>query len=84
MSMLDEIDKFMVKTDTSLNYRTINLGGKYLYLEGIKSVISFGISEMDFQMKKTKLVVEGENLKIKYLDKNTCVIEGNIRSVGEK
>lgn len=84
MSMLDEIDKLMVKTDTSINFRTINLGGKYLYLEGIKSVISFGTEEMDFQMKKCVLIVTGENLKIKYLDKNTCVIEGEIKSVGER
>ena len=49
--MLDEIDKLMIKTDTSINFRMINLGGKYLYLEGIKSIISFGTDEMDFQMK---------------------------------
>lgn len=84
MSMLDEIDKFMTKTDTSINFRIINLGGKCLYIEGIKSVISFGTEEMNFQMKKCMLVVIGEELKIKYLDKNTCVIEGKIVSVGEK
>ncbi len=84
MSMLDEIDKFMTKTDTSINFRTINLGGRCLYIEGIKSVISFGLDEMMFQMKKFVLLVKGEDLKIKYLDKNTCVIEGKIVSVGEK
>lgn len=82
--MLDEIDKFMTKTDTSINFRTINLGGRCLYIEGIKSVISFGLDEMMFQMKKFVLLVKGEDLKIKYLDKNTCVIEGKIVSVGEK
>ena len=82
--MLDEIEKFMIQTDTSINFRTINLGGRCLYIEGIKSVISFGTEEMDFQMKKFMLIVKGENLKIKYLDKDTCVIEGKIISVGEK
>ena len=82
MSMLDEINKFMQDTEISINYRTVNLGGKFLYIEGIKSVVSFGIDEMQFQIKKALLIVEGHDLKIKYLDKNTCVIEGSIKNVG--
>ena len=81
MSMLNEIEKFMSSADTSINYRTINLGGRSLYIEGIKTIISFGESEMIFQMKRDILVVSGENMKIKYLDKTTCVLEGKIKAV---
>ncbi|MBR2970155.1 MAG: YabP/YqfC family sporulation protein [Clostridia bacterium] len=84
MSMLDEIDKLMNDANISLDYRTINLGGKQFYIEGIKSVISFGEDEISFQMKRTMLVISGNNLKVKYLDKTTCVIVGNIISVVTK
>ncbi|MFQ6752094.1 MAG: YabP/YqfC family sporulation protein [Clostridia bacterium] len=80
MSMLDEIDRLMNSANISLDYRTVNLGGNNFYIEGIKNVISFSEEEMCFQMKKTMLVVSGNNLKVKYLDKTSCVIVGNIIS----
>ncbi len=80
MSMLDEIDKFMNTSEISLDYRTINLGGKRFYIEGIRGVVSLGDVEMCFQMRKGMLVVSGDHLKVKYLDKTTCVIEGDILS----
>lgn len=81
MSMLDEVEKFFSDTEISANYRTINLGGKFLYIEGIKNIIFLGEEEMRFQLKREALKVVGKNLKIKYLDKNTSVIEGIIRIV---
>ena len=60
-----------------MNLTQINL----VYIEGIKSVVSFGESEMQFQLKKNLLVVAGQELKVKYLDKTTCIINGNISSV---
>jgi len=81
MSMIDEIEKFMSSVDTSINYRTINLGGRGLYIEGIKSVVSFGESEMIFELRKKTLVVEGNSIRVKYLDKTTCVLEGEITAV---
>ncbi len=81
MSLMNEIEKLMGDVGTSANYRVINLGGNSLYIEGIKSVISFGENEMQFQLKKNLLKVVGENLKVKYLDKTTCVLEGIIRAV---
>lgn len=80
MGMLDEIEKLMAGVGVSANYRLINLGGKFLYIEGLKSVVSFGVEEMEFQLKKCLLVVVGKNLKVKYLDKASCVLEGEIIS----
>lgn len=81
MSMMGEIEKLMGDVGTSANFRVINLGGNSLYVEGIKSVVSFGETEMRFQLKKSLLVVTGENLKVKYLDKTTCVLTGVIKVV---
>lgn len=84
MGMLDEIEKLMAGVGASANYRTINLGGKFLYIEGLKSVVSFGTEEMQFQLKKCLMIVTGKNLKVKYLDKYTCVLEGEIFSCTTK
>ena len=81
MSMFNEIEKMMESANTSIFYRVILLGGKSLYLEGIKSVVSFSETEMQFQLKKSLLVVLGSGLKLKYLDKSSCVIVGEIRAV---
>lgn len=81
MSMMSEIEKLMGQVGSSSNFRIINLGGNSLYVEGIKSVISFAENEMRFQLKKNMLVVMGQNLKVKYLDSSTCVITGEIKVV---
>ena len=81
MSMIQEIEKLMGSAGASANYRIVNLGGTSLYLEGIKAVVSFGSEEMQFQLKKQLLVVSGTDLKVKYLDKTTCVMTGKISSV---
>ena len=71
----------MGSAGASANYRIVNLGGTSLYIEGIKTVVSFGSEEMQFQLKKQLLVVSGTDLKVKYLDKTTCVMTGEISSV---
>lgn len=82
MSMMAEIEKFMNSTELSIDYRIVNLGGKQLYIEGIKSVVNYGVDTLDFQLKKKVLTVKGYNLKVVYLDKSSCVIKGDISSVG--
>ena len=78
---MSEIEKLMGEVGTSANFRVINLGGQTVYAEGIKSVVSFGENEMQFQLKKCLLVISGNALKVKYLDSSTCVITGEIRGV---
>ena len=78
---MQEIEKLMGSAGASANYRLVNLGGTSLYVEGIKTVVSFGAEEMQFQLKKQVLVVSGSELKVQYLDKSTCVLVGKIVSV---
>ena len=84
MSLFGEIEKLMNSADASFNYRIINLGGKTLYVEGIRQVVSLGENEILLQLKKQLLTIAGINLKVKYLDKTTCVIDGDISSVVAK
>lgn len=84
MSMMLEVEKLMQSINLPLNYRTINLDGKQFYIEGIKSVVSLDLTEMIFQLKKAVISVKGSNLKVKYLDKTTCLLQGEIRAVEVK
>ena len=84
MSLICEIEKLMNSADSSLSYRIINLGGKTLYVEGFKCVVTLGESEIILQLKKQVLNIVGRNLKVKYLDKTSCVINGEISSVVTK
>ena len=84
MSLICEIEKLMNCANSSFSYRIVNLGGKNVYIEGFKSVISLGESEILFQLKKQALSVVGRDLKVKYLDKSSCVIEGEIYKVETK
>lgn len=81
MSMMSEIEKLMQSAETSFDYRIVNLGGNSIYIEGIKSVVRLDNNEMIFQMKNCAINIVGNELKIKYLDKATCVIIGKIKSV---
>lgn len=81
MSMMKEIENLMQEVGTSIDFRTINLGGKSLYVEGIKSVIELSSEQVQFQMKKQVLSVLGIDLSIKYLDVSTCVLKGKILKV---
>lgn len=78
---MGEIEKMLANSGASTNYRLVNLGGGQLYIEGIKTVVGFDQNKMQFQLKKQMLTVEGSQLKIKYLDKTTCVIIGEIVSM---
>lgn len=81
MSLMQEIEKLMNSENASIDYRIINLGGNNLHIEGVKSIINLSNSEMFFQLKKTAILVSGRDLKIKYLDENSCVIAGKILKV---
>ena len=81
MSLMSEIEKFMTNNMSSISYRLVNLGGNMLYIEGIRSVVSFGVDEMQFQLKKGLLKIMGSDLTVRYLDKTTCTIHGNIVSM---
>ena len=81
MSLMSEIEKMMGEIGTSATFRIVNLGGKSVYIEGIKSVVSFEENEMRFQLKDNILSVKGSELKVKYLDTSTCVVAGEIKAV---
>ena len=84
MSMMAEIEKLMNGVGGSFNYKIVNLGGKSVYIEGIKSIVELSENSMQFQLKKQVLCVVGNNMKVNYLDTSTCVLVGDIKAVEVK
>lgn len=84
MSMMAEIEKLMNGVGSSFNYKIVNLGGRSVYIEGIKSIVELSENSMQFQLKKQVICVVGNNMKVNYLDASTCVLVGEIKAVEVK
>lgn len=80
MNFLEEIDNYIKKEIGSSvsDYRYVNIGGQYLYLEGHSGIILLSDKEMVFALKKKKIDIKGENLSIKYFDYSTVILQGEI------
>ena len=65
------------------NYTIINLSGKLLYIEGLKSLLTLSHEMIAFRAKNSVFYVEGTNLSVEELSENTLKISGNIKKVEE-
>ena len=81
---MTEIEKFMNSVGGSFNYKIVNLGGRSVYIEGIKSIVELTKSSIQFQLQKQLLCVVGNSMKVTYLDASTCVLVGEIKAVEVK
>ncbi|MBR2384804.1 MAG: YabP/YqfC family sporulation protein [Clostridia bacterium] len=66
---------------TPYAYRITLLGKSGGIIEGVKTVDLYSDSRIEIGVKSAKLVVVGENLKIKTYDQNQIVIVGKITGV---
>lgn len=80
MNFLEEITKLICKDDPlfTFDYRVVNIDGKYLYIEGIVGLVNLSVKEIVFKFKKKSIKVIGEDMKIKYFDNSTAIIDGRI------
>lgn len=63
------------------NYKYSVYGGNTLVVEGHKGISEYGSKCVSFALPKSVLTVTGDDLRIKYLEKNFAVVVGSIRSV---
>lgn len=80
MNFLDEFDSLVTKElgMTFMEYRFINIGGKFFYVEGHNGINILTKKEISFKIKKKTLSVYGDEMIIKYYDNSTAIIEGKI------
>ena len=66
------------------NYCVINVGGEYIYAEGVERLVSIADKTISFYANKKLVLIVGENLAIEDLDDGTIMVKGKIVSVEEK
>ncbi|MDR1093368.1 MAG: YabP/YqfC family sporulation protein [Clostridiales bacterium] len=64
-------------------FRYVNFGGRSLYVQGHKGVVSFGTEKIILRVGKRRLEIVGEGLCVQRLSQNDIVVNGKIVSVTE-
>lgn len=77
-NFFDEIRKKMPDVELLNSFNLVNMSGGLLYVEGHMGVTVLTSNMVAFKVKKGRIVVEGENLKLLELSENTMIIEGKI------
>ena len=84
MSFLDNIcQNFGLQEGMPYSFRAVMLGEVGVYLEGVKSIISFSSTQILVRVGGGNLLVQGERLKIKKYCIGDLVILGKINSVAK-
>lgn len=80
MNFLSELDSLITKEFgmTVFDYRLIDIGGKFFYVEGHGGITTLTKKEIAFKIKKKTLTLLGDDLTIKYYDDKTAIVEGKI------
>lgn len=79
MNVFEEINCNL--NNISSSFRCTLIDGKSLYFEGVKKIISFDVSQIEFLTKSVKLIVNGKGLKIKKYVGGDVLIVGEIFKV---
>ncbi len=64
-------------------YKYVNLGGKGLYVQGYKDILSLEKNLIVLKLKRGELEIKGKNLNIKDINISTMVVSGKIEEVKE-
>lgn len=81
--LIDKLDTYVSKElgVTLKEYRYTNIGGKMIYLEGQRGIVTLTKEEVSFKLKTKTFTIKGTDLFIKYYDNNTALVYGSIVSV---
>ncbi len=62
-------------------HKVLQIGSHIVYIANYKKILSYGDNSIDLKLSKGMLRIEGEELKIKQMDKGEIVICGKIKGV---
>ncbi len=81
-SIVDELSKyFSVPFNEVLDYKYTVINNSVVNVTGYKKIINYSTEMVTLSVKKNELIIEGENLKIKELDKGNIVLVGKIYKI---
>lgn len=76
-----EIKKELKLTKVDEDYQCVFIGGKALYVEGHKGLVTLSPELIMFKTKKKIISVSGANLQLKILSKSTLSVLGEIEHI---
>lgn len=62
-------------------YRCVLLGGRSVYIEGVKGILGYTAEEVSVSLKKSRIKVCGRKLIIKELNVGEITVNGTIESI---
>ncbi|MCI8555819.1 MAG: hypothetical protein HFI85_04565 [Clostridia bacterium] len=80
-NFFDELRKKAPSSELLGNFNIVNMSGKLVYIEGHQGVTILTSEMIAFKIKKGRVVVEGEDLKLAELTDNTMTINGTIKKM---
>lgn len=78
--MFNFVNEFGMIKDIK-SYRYMCVGGKKLYIQGFKSVLSYEKDSIVLKLKEGEFSILGNNLDIEELSSNSILISGDILTV---
>ena len=79
MAFFEDIRNYLPITDDIVPIQLV--GEEYVVITGLKSIKLYTEEKIVFLMKKKRLNIVGENLKINYLSNQEAFVKGTIKSV---
>lgn len=76
-----EIKKELKLPQSEETYQCVFIGGKILYVEGHKGLVTLSEQLIMFKTKNKIISVSGEKLKLKILSKTTLSVMGEIEHI---
>ncbi len=80
-NFFDELKKKSNNSELLTSYNIINMSGNLLYIEWHLGLTAISSEMIAFKIKKGRIVVEGQDLKLSELGLNTMIIQGKIVKV---
>ncbi|MBQ7227495.1 MAG: YabP/YqfC family sporulation protein [Clostridia bacterium] len=77
MSFFDEIS-YRTLLGRAVGYSAVLMGGEAVYVEGISRIVSVSGEKIEVSARKKLLVVEGEDLSLEEVEKESVIIKGRI------
>ena len=78
-NFFDEIREKSINKELLSDFNIVNISCQLLYVEGHMGISKLAPEEIAFKVKRGRVVVEGEDLKLGELTENTMIIEGKIK-----
>ncbi len=81
-SIIEELSKYLsVPFNEVLDFKYVVINNNIVNISGYKKILTYSTEKVALSVKKNELIIEGNDLKIKELDKGNIVLVGKINKI---